>query len=56
MTTILKSGLPIDVLKKQLENAFEKKNKGINTEKYSGAIKSEIDPIEYQKKIRDEWQ
>ncbi|MBC7388871.1 MAG: hypothetical protein H7329_06660 [Opitutaceae bacterium] len=56
MTTILKSGLPIEDLRKQLEKASQKKNQGINTSKYSGVIKSQIDPLEYQKKMRDEWQ
>jgi len=56
MTTILKSGLPIEELKKQFEKASEKKVKGIDTSKYSGTIKTKIDPLEYQKKMRDEWQ
>jgi hypothetical protein len=46
----------MEELKKQLEKAISQKSKGIDTTKYSGVIKTEIDPLEYQKKIRDEWE
>lgn len=55
MTTILKSGLPIGELKQQLDNLLKSKPKGIDTSKYCGVLKTEIDPIEYQRRIRNEW-
>lgn len=56
MTTILKSGEPIEELRKKLDKAISKKTKGVDTSKYSGILKSDLDPLEYQKKMRDEWE
>lgn len=55
MTTILKSGKPLDELTKEFEKATSKKGKGVDTDKYSGVLTPGIDPLEFQKKIRDEW-
>jgi len=29
--------------------------KGFDAKKYSGIIKSDVDPVAYQRKLRDEW-
>ena len=55
MTIILKSGLPIKELKLQLEKSLAQKSKGVDTCNYSGVLKTEIDPLEYQKNLRNEW-
>jgi len=55
MVTILKSGQPLDELLKKLESANQGKKKGVDASKYSGVLKTDIDPLEYQKKMRDEW-
>jgi len=34
---------------------LKKKRKGIDLSKYAGKVKFDIDPVEYQRQIRDEW-
>ena len=36
-------------------NELDKKLKVLNAYKYCGIIKLREDPVEYQKKLRDEW-
>ena len=55
MTTILKSGQPLEELLKKLEAASSSKKKGVDAKKYSGVLKTEIDPLAYQKQMRDQW-
>lgn len=50
MTTVLKSGEPLEDLLKKLETASVSKKKGIDASKYSGILKSNMAPIEFQKK------
>jgi len=55
MTTLLKSGKPMEELKKLMNSTPSPQKKGVDTTKYAGAIKTDIDPLEYQKMMRDEW-
>lgn len=32
------------------------KKKGFDPEKYAGKVKFDVDPIKYQKQVRDEWE
>ena len=54
MVTIIKKGTPREEIKKRLTNAVSKSRKR-NIGKYAGKLKLEIDPLEYQKKMRNEW-
>jgi hypothetical protein len=53
MVTIVKEGASASVIKKILSRL--KKNYGFSSKKHSGVIKLKEDPMEIQKKMRDEW-
>jgi hypothetical protein len=54
MVLVLKKGAS----KKEMEDISEKLmvKKGVNTKKYGGTIKLNEDPLETQKRMRDEWE
>ncbi|MGZ5242885.1 MAG: hypothetical protein ACXWEY_09300 [Bacteroidia bacterium] len=54
MVTIIKKG----IAKKDIEKIFRevKPRKKLDAKKYSGIIKLGEDPLEIQKKLRDEWE
>ena len=55
MVLVLKKGASkkdIEALRKKLER---RPSKGVDTKKYCGVIKLREDPLEIQKKMRDEW-
>lgn len=54
MVTIIKKGISIDKMKQLLNEAFSKTQKK-NIRKYAGVLQTEIDPMEFQKKMRNEW-
>jgi len=55
MVTIIKKGTPKKEIKQRINKVISKKqNKGIM--KYAGKLKTDMDPMEYQKKMRDEWE
>jgi len=56
MVTVLKKGRPISEIIKKINDLMSKRNHGIQSTKYSGKIKSQIDPIAYQKHLRNEWE
>ncbi len=56
MVTIIKKGKPIREIIQKLNELVSKKNRGLKSSKYSGKIKSKIDPIDYQKGLRNEWE
>jgi hypothetical protein len=53
MVLVLKKGAN----KKEMESISKKlpKKAGVDTKKYSGLIKLKEDPLDIQKKMRDEW-
>ena len=55
MLTIIKRGTPIKEQIQKVREVVEKRQQGLNASKYLGALKSKIDPISYQKELRDEW-
>jgi hypothetical protein len=55
MITIIKKGTPRDEIKRRLDKIISKKTSS-NILKYAGKLKTVIDPVEYQKQMRDEWQ
>ncbi|MGK7391086.1 MAG: hypothetical protein ACNS60_12075 [Candidatus Cyclobacteriaceae bacterium M2_1C_046] len=54
MVTVIKKGTPIDKMKKLLNEAFSKTPKK-NIRKYAGVLQTDIDPLDYQKQMRNEW-
>jgi hypothetical protein len=52
---IVKKGDNKVAIQKMLEK-LDKNEKGLDTKKYCGKIHLDVDPIEYQKKIRNEWE
>jgi hypothetical protein len=55
MVTIIKKGMPKDEAKKLIDDAVAKAGKK-DLRKYAGILKTDIEPLEYQKKIRNEWE
>ncbi len=55
MVTIIKKGTPKQEAKKLIDEAVAKAGKK-DLRKYAGILKTDIDPLEYQKKIRNEWE
>jgi len=56
MVTVIKKGKPIREMIQKLNELVSKKNRGLQSSKYSGALKSNIDPLAYQKRLRNEWE
>lgn len=54
MVTIIRRGTPIDKMRKLLNEAFSKAPEK-NIKKYAGVLHTDIDPLEYQKQMRNEW-
>ena len=54
MITIIKKGTPREDIKKQITNAVSGSRKR-DISKYAGKLKLEVDPLDYQKQMRDEW-
>ena len=54
MVTIIKKGTPRDEIKKRITNAVSQSRKrGIG--KYAGKLKLQVDPLDYQQQMRNEW-
>lgn len=57
MVTIIKRGSTKEEIKAKLESHNkEKKQKGIDLNKYCGSINLKEDPLKLQKQWRDEWE
>ena len=54
MVTVIKKGTPIEKMKKLMNEAFSRTPKK-DIRKYAGILKSDIDPLEFQKQMRNEW-
>lgn len=55
MVTVIKKGTPRDEIKRKMNEAISKSPKG-DIMKYAGKLQTDIDPLDYQKQIRDEWE
>ncbi len=55
MVTVIKKGTPKEEIKKRINEVVSKTSKR-DIMKYAGKLKTGIDPLEYQKQIRDEWE
>ena len=56
MVTVIKKGIPLSEMIQKLNKLVLKKNQGFQSKKYSGKIKTKIDPLSYQKNLRNEWE
>ena len=54
MVTIIKKGTPKDEIRKRITNAVSKSRKK-NILKYAGKLNLKVDPLDYQKQMRNEW-
>lgn len=55
MVTVIKKGTPIDKVKELLNEAFSKAPKK-NIRQFAGVLQTDIDPLDYQKRMRNEWE
>jgi uncharacterized protein YqgV (UPF0045/DUF77 family) len=55
MVTVIKKGTPKEEIKKCIDEVVSKAPKK-DIKKYAGALKTDIDPLEYQRKMRNEWE
>ena len=55
MATVIKKGTPKKDAKKLVDEAVAKAGKK-DLRKYAGILKTDIDPLEYQKQLRNEWE
>jgi len=55
MVTIIKKGSPKDEIRKRINKVVSKSQKK-DIRKYAGILKTDIDPIDYQKNMRNEWE
>ena len=54
MVTIIKKGTPKAKMKKIFKEACSNTPKK-DIRKYAGVLQNDIDPVKYQKKVRNEW-
>lgn len=54
MVTIIKKGTSVIQMKRLLKEAFSKTPKR-NIRQYAGVLKTDVDPLKYQKEMRNEW-
>jgi len=55
MVTVIKKGTPKDEIRKKIDAVVSQTPKK-SIKEYAGVLKTAIDPLEYQKQIRDEWE
>ena len=54
MVTIIKKGTPLKEIKKKIDSIVSKsKDNGIM--KHAGKLKIDVDPLVYQRQMRNEW-
>lgn len=51
--TIIQKGTPLEEIKKQINTVVAKKKN--NIKKFAGTVKLDVEPMEWQNKLRDEW-
>jgi len=56
MVVVIKKGDSIEKINKLLAKLQAKAKKGLDAKKFSGTLSSKIDGLEFQKKLRDEWE
>lgn len=56
MVTTIKKGASKEEIKSLIESHNKKSKKGADVKKYSGVISLKEDPLELQRKWRNEWE
>lgn len=56
MITVIKKGARKEDIKKMLQKIELIPKKGFDARKFCGILKTEEDPVDTQKRLRDEWQ
>ncbi len=56
MLTVIKKGMRKKDIKQVIEKRPKKKSINLDLKKYCGVINLREDPLEYQKKLRNEWE
>ncbi len=56
MVMIIKKGRPITEIRKKLSELTSQSKRGLKASKYAGKLASELDPLAYQRSIRNEWE
>ncbi|MFT7035361.1 MAG: hypothetical protein ACJA2S_003884 [Cyclobacteriaceae bacterium] len=56
MVTVIKKGDSKANIRKALQKIEEKDVKGFDAKKYCGILKLKEDPLEIQKRMRNEWE
>jgi len=56
MVTVIKRGASKEEIRSLLESHDKKARKGIDVKKYCGVLNLKEDPLELQKKWRNEWE
>ncbi|MEQ8533109.1 MAG: hypothetical protein RIB86_14740 [Imperialibacter sp.] len=54
MVTVIKKGTPKKEINEKMNQALRKQPK-TDLRKLAGSLKTDIDPLQYQKDIRNEW-
>jgi malic enzyme len=54
MVTIIKKGASNAAIQRKIKKALKGKKK-LSIMDFAGLLKSKIDPLEFQKQMRDEW-
>jgi hypothetical protein len=55
MVTVIKKGTPKEEIKKRINEVVTKTPKQ-DIMQYAGKLQMDVDPLEYQKQMRDEWE
>lgn len=56
MVTTIKKGASKEEINFLLESHHKRSKKGMDIKKYCGVLHLKVDPLEMQKKWRDEWE
>jgi hypothetical protein len=54
MVTVIKKGTPKEEIRRRINEIVSQKPKE-DIRKYAGSLSTEINPMDYQNTIRDEW-
>lgn len=55
MVTIIKRGTPKEEIRRKVNEVVSQRPKR-DISKYAGSLTADIDPLEYQKAVRNEWE
>lgn len=56
MITVIKRGARKEDIQKMFQKMESMEKKGLDARKYCGILKTDKDPVDIQKRLRDEWQ